>query len=984
MNAPQPSDEKERLAALRSYHILDTDPEQEFDDITLLASRVCATPMAMISLIDEHRQWFKSKVGEIARESSRDVSFCAHGILQSDVFVVEDARADQRFADNPLVTGGPELRYYAGSPLITPGGRALGMICVADVVPRDLKPDQREALQALSRQVVTQLELRRTVVQLRLTEESLAERNLLAALDADMRSVLARHETLAEMLRSYCEAIVRRLDGAFARIWVLNESAQVLELKASAGMYTHLDGAHSRIPVGKFKIGLIAQERKPHLTNQVIGDLRVGDQEWAKRNGMVAFAGYPLLVEDRLVGVLGMFARHPLTNLVLTAMAILAGNIALGIERKRWETEMLESKRFLRSTLDALTTHIAILDEKATIIEVNAAWVRFAGENGFQGQREGVGDNYLSICDSASGNFTDGASSASDGIRSVMAGVRDGFQMEYPCHSPTEERWFVVRATRFGSPGSVRVVVAHENITSRKKAEQSLRDSEQKFHQLADNITDVFWIASPDLNTIYYVSGGYQIIWGYATENLYANPHQRFNSVLPEDRAQVLAVFGTLMQQEREVSVEYRITRADGAIRWVLDRGFQVRDAAGELVRLTGIATDITERKQLEAQLFQSQKLETVGKLAGGIAHEFNSILAAILGQGELLLKELPAGNLLTENVNEIRQAATRAATLTRQLLAYARKQFLQAEIVDLNQVVAGMKDVFHHLMGGAVQTQIIPAAGLKAVKLDLGQMEQVIMNLAINARDAMPDGGKFTVETANVALDAPAAGCHPELPPGNYVVLSVTDTGTGMSADVKAHAFEPFFTTKGVGRGTGLGLSTCYGIIKQSGGHIAVFSEPGWGTAFKIYLPQYEPQTKPVLAVPAPANLPRGTETVLVVLEDLALREIVETLLKRLGYAVLTAGSAIEALNLNRRSEPKPFDLLVVDLAMQPMSGWELADQVQALHPQTRILFTSEHTGLASVHLDRWRKGHCHLQKPFTPAALAHKLREALDQPSI
>jgi CheY-like chemotaxis protein len=204
------------------------------------------------------------------------------------------------------------------------------------------------------------------------------------------------------------------------------------------------------------------------------------------------------------------------------------------------------------------------------------------------------------------------------------------------------------------------------------------------------------------------------------------------------------------------------------------------------------------------------------------------------------------------------------------------------------------------------------------------------------------------------------------------------------MSADVKAHAFEPFFSTKGVGRGTGLGLSTCYGIIKQSGGHIAVFSEPGWGTAFKIYLPQYEPQTKPVLAVPAPANLPRGTETVLVVLEDLALREIVETLLKRLGYAVLTAGSAIEALNLNRRSEPKPFDLLVVDLAMQPMSGWELADQVQALHPQTRILFTSEHTGLASVHLDRWRKGHCHLQKPFTPAALAHKLREALDQPSI
>jgi PAS domain S-box-containing protein len=980
MKAPLPPDEELRLNELRNYHILDSAPEQEFDDITLLASRLCGTPIALISLIDENRQWFKSKVGMMARESTRDISFCAHGILQSGVFVVEDARADERFADNPLVTGGPELRFYAGSPLITPGGRALGTLCVADIVPRRLNLDERQALQALSRQVVTQLELRRNVAQLRLTEKSLDERNLLGALDADVRAVLARHETLADMLRSYCEAIVHRLDGAFARIWVLNESAQVLELQASAGLYTHLDGAHGRVPVGKFKIGLIAQERKPHLTNQVVGDPRVGDQEWAKREGMVAFAGYPLLVEDCLVGVVAMFARHPLTDLALTAMSVLAGNIAAGIERKRWETELLESKRFLRSTLDALSSHIAILDENGKIIEVNAAWVRFASQNGFRGQTAGVGDNYLGVCSSTAGRFTEGASAVADGIRSVMTGVRDEFHLEYPCHGPQEQRWFIVRATRFGGPGPVRVVVAHENITDRIKAEQSARDSEQKFHQLADNISDVFWIASPDLNTIYFVSAGYELVWGHPTGTLYALPHQRFESILAEDREHVLAVFGTLMKDARQVSVEYRIARPDGAIRWVHDRGFQVRDAAGQLVRVTGIATDITGRKQLETQLFQSQKLETVGKLAGGIAHEFNSILAAILGQSELLLKELPAHSLLAENVNEISHAANRAATLTRQLLAYARKQLFQAEIIDLNEVIAGMKDVFQHLMGGAVQTRIFPAAGLKLVRSDAGQIEQVIMNLAMNARDAMPDGGKFTLETANVSVDAEAAGRHPDLTPGDYVMLSVTDTGAGMSPDVKTRAFEPFFSTKGVGRGTGLGLSTCYGIIKQSGGHITVFSEPGWGATFKIYLPQYEPQTKAAVSIPPPSNLPRGTETVLVVLKDLALREIVETLLKRLGYAVLTAGSAIEALNVTQRRELEAFDLLVVDLDMEPMSGWELAEKVVALRPRTRVLFTSDHTEPAAVYLGRWKKGHRHLQKPFAPAALAHKLREALD----
>jgi PAS domain S-box-containing protein len=389
---------------------------------------------------------------------------------------------------------------------------------------------------------------------------------------------------------------------------------------------------------------------------------------------------------------------------------------------------------------------------------------------------------------------------------------------------------------------------------------------------------------------------------------------------------------------------------------------------------------DITDRKRLEAQLFQSQKMETVGKLAGGIAHEFNSILTAIIGQSELLLGNLPAGSPLAKSATEISKAAGRAATLTRQLLAYGRKQFLQPEVLDLNRIVTGMENMLQHIIGGRVDTLIIPAPGLQAVKVDAGQIEQVIINMAVNAFDAMPNGGKLTLETANVSFGSESVGRYPELQPGDYVMLAITDNGTGMSAEVKARLFEPFFSTKGVGKGTGLGLSTCYGIIKQSGGHISVYSELGRGTTFKIYLPQVEPQTKiPVQRLDS-LDLPRGTETILLVEDDPALREMAASLLRRLGYAVLTAANGIEALSLQQQRDMGHIDLLFTDVVMPQMSGQELADRVQALYPQTRILFTSAYTENAIIHQGVVSKGVAFLQKPFTPSALARKVREMLD----
>jgi nitrogen-specific signal transduction histidine kinase/CheY-like chemotaxis protein len=392
---------------------------------------------------------------------------------------------------------------------------------------------------------------------------------------------------------------------------------------------------------------------------------------------------------------------------------------------------------------------------------------------------------------------------------------------------------------------------------------------------------------------------------------------------------------------------------------------------------------DITERKRLEAHLFQAQKMETVGKLAGGIAHEFNSILTAIIGQGEILLDDLPPGSSLARNATEIIAAANRAARLTRQLLAFGRKQILRPESLDLNRVIAGMESMFHHLMGDAVSTRIVPDPNLRMVKADAGQIEQVIMNMAINAHDAMPGGGLLTLETANVTVDEESIGRYPELKPGEYVMLAITDTGMGMTPEVKARIFEPFFSTKNVGQGTGLGLSTCHGIVKQSGGQISVYSELARGATFKIYLPQVEPEVK----TPGPRavfpELPRGDETILLVEDDPALRDMAATLLRRLGYTVFPAANGIEALSLKQQRGIGHVDLLFTDVIMPHMNGKELSERIRASFPHTRTLFTSAYAENAVFHQGVLGEGVALLQKPFTPAALAYKLREVLDQPA-
>ncbi len=521
-----------------------------------------------------------------------------------------------------------------------------------------------------------------------------------------------------------------------------------------------------------------------------------------------------------------------------------------------------------------------------------------------------------------------------------------------------------------------------QDITERKRTEQSLRLLSSAVKQSKESIM----ITDADLELpgpkIIFVNPAFTQMTGYtAAEVLGRTP--RMLQGPRSDRA-VLDRLRHDLQQGNTFAGETVNYRKDGTeydLEWQIA---PLRNASSAITHFVAIQRDITARKRLESQLVHSQQMETVGKLAGGVAHEFNSILTAIIGQSELLLVDLPAGSPLTAKVTEINQAAGRAAILTRQLLAYGRKQTLQPEMLNLNAVLAGMAGTLRHLVGHAIDIRSVPAAGLRMVKADAGQISQVIMNMVINAHDAMPGGGKLTLETANITLDQASVNCYPELKPGDYVMLAITDTGTGMSAAVQARVFEPFFSTKGVGEGTGLGLSTCYGIIKQSGGHITVYSEPDVGTSFKIYLPQVTamPAGPPPRATAPTSALPRGTETILLVEDDPSLREMAAALLQRLGYIVLAASNGIEALSLRDAHQPGHIDLLFTDVVMPQMSGKELADRVHALSPRTLILFTSAYTANAIVHQGVLDQGVALLQKPFTPAALAQKLREVLEPP--
>lgn len=565
----------------------------------------------------------------------------------------------------------------------------------------------------------------RDVTERKRAEAMRIRRGAQVALRGDINSALAETNTPLRQILEHCtEAMVQHLDAPLARIWILNRNEEMLELQASAGMYTQLEGSLAHTEVGALNVSRIAETRQPHITNDIQSDPKVGDKKWARREEMIAFAGYPLIVEDRVIGVMAMFSRERLDDDTLDALASVADIISQGIERKRAEEALLAS----------------------------------------------------------------------------------------------------------------------------------------------------------------------------------------------------------------------------------------------------------------EDQLRQSQKLEAVGQLAGGVAHDFNNLLTVINGYSDLLLRRMSRGDETRLKVEEIKKAGERAASLTRQLLAFSRKQVLQPKVLRLNAVVTDVEKMLRRLIGEDIDLITVLDPSLGQIKADPGQIEQVIVNLAVNARDAMPHGGRLTIETHNVQVDNEFARTHATIRPGDYVLLEVSDTGIGMDAETQARIFEPFFTTKEQGKGTGLGCATVYGIVKQSDGHIWVNSEPGKGTTFKVYLPAVLDEAENSKESRPSGELPHGREKVLLTEDEEPVRRLTKTILELNGYQVFEAADGDEALVLHERQRGE-FDLVITDVVMPNMSGPKLVESLEAISPGLKVLYLSGYTDDAIVRHGLLDQKVDFLQKPFTPDALLRKVRKVLDQ---
>ena len=532
-----------------------------------------------------------------------------------------------------------------------------------------------------------------------------------------------------------------------------------------------------------------------------------------------------------------------------------------------------------------------------------------------------------------------------------------------------------VAVNRLDDPAVGADVANWRDITERLRAEQALRNSEQSYRSLVDGVRDVIFALSPG-GEVTSLNPAFEEMTGFPPAEWVGRPFEAF--VHPDDVPLALDLFGRVLQGEPRPTIQFRILTRAGTYRVAeFSATAQLRD--GRLTGILGIGRDVTERLGLEQQLRQAQKMEAVGRLAGGIAHDFNNILTAITGHADLLLEDLGHHDPRRADVDEIRRSAERAAGLTRQLLAFSRQQVLQPKVVDLNALVLDMDKLLRRLIGEDVELATVLDPTLGRVTADPGQLEQVIVNLAVNARDAMPQGGKLTLETRNIDLDSSYTLEHSLVKPGPYVQLTVSDSGIGMDEETQAHAFEPFFTTKPRGQGTGLGLAMVYGTVKQSGGFIWVYSEPGRGATFKIYLPRVDAPVESA-APPAPVERPpRGSETVLLAEDEPAVRAIARQALERQGYTVLAAPSGADALALAAQ-HGATIHLLLTDVVMPGMSGRDLADRLTAQRPGIRVLYISGYTDNAIVRHGMLEPGLAYLQKPFRPDALVRKVREVLD----
>ena len=699
---------------------------------------------------------------------------------------------------------------------------------------------------------------------------------------------------------------------------------------------------------------------------------------------MPSFAGYPLMVESRLVGALGVFTSAPLSGATLDVIGAVAPKIALGIERFRASETLREREEHIRLLLDSTAEAIYGIDLEGRCTFANSTCARLLG---YADTKQLLGRNMHSQIHHTR---SDGSPYESEECRIFRA-----FRQNQGVHVDDEVLW---RSDGSSFPAEYwshpishdgRVagsVVTFLDITERRKLEGQFRHAQERLSRVV--------VSSPAvLFTLSIRQGQFSVTWisdnllqviGYPAQVAIGTDWWQTN-IHAEDRERVMEQSTEALIADGQSTVEYRFRHGDGTYHWTRSDMRLICDESGRPLEVVGAWSDITELKRAEEerlklreQLEQIRKLESIGQFAGGIAHDFNNLLGVIIGSAEMLQSDLPRDSNLREYTADVLNAAQRGAELTRQILAFSRQQVLQPTVLSLTTLVQDFEKMLCRIIPKNIEIRTV-LKSVGQIRADAGQIEQVIMNLVANARDAMTAGGRLTIETADVELDDSCAIQLTEVERGPYAVLSVTDSGHGMAPDVLARIFEPFYTTKERGKGTGLGLGTAHGIVKQSGGSIHVYSEIGRGTTFKVYLPRLGNVVEIANNRFRSGHSPQGNETILVVEDERSLRNIVSAILKGLGYAVLVAESGEEALCAS--SEHKgPIHLLVTDVIMPGIGGRELADRLTQTRPELRVIYMSGYTDDSVIARGVFANEIAFLQKPIASADLAQRVRAVLD----
>jgi len=785
--------EEQRLETLRQYAVLDTPPEEALDDLTALVATICDMPIALITLVDEQRQWFKSKVGLAASESPRAVSFCAHALGQPELFIVPDAMLDARFADNPLVTGEPGIRFYAGSPLVSPEGSVLGTLCVMDRVPRTLIPVQELALRVLSRQVMTHLKLGRQWRELQASEGKL-------------RSIFEAEPECVKLLGA---------DGTFR------------EMNAAGLQLIEADSLEN--VAGQNFLPLVVPEDRAVVSTML----------------EAVAAGERRTVEYRLVGLKGT-PRWVEMNGAPFREAVSGQNLVLGVSHDISERKRAEGQLKLLETCIARLNDIVIITEAEPqdepgprILFVNDAFVRRTGYT----REEVLG---------RSPRFLYGPRTSRVELERIAAAQRQWKPVRAELVNYTrsgEEFWIEIDLVPISDNTGrfTQWVGVERDITERKT-------TGERFRRLVDSNAQgvMFWNAQGEITG---ANDAFLLLVGYSREDLEAG---RLNwiDMTPREFAQYdtrameeIAACGVCKPYEKE------LIRQDGTEVPLLIGAASFEDKPDEGVCF---AVDLTERKRLEQQFLRTQRMESIGTLAGGIAHDLNNTLGPIIMSLDLLKMKFPdpaSQDLLAI----ISSSAQRGADMVRQVLSFARGVEGRRMEVQVKHLVREIEKIANDTFLKNIKIRTIVPHDLWTVTGDPTQLHQVLLNLCVNARDAMPTGGTLTISVENLTLDAQYAGLNADVKPGPYVFIQVKDSGAGIPADVMEKIFDPFFTTKELGKGTGLGLSTSLAILKSHGGFIRAYSEHGKGTTFNVYLPA---QLESLGAEAEPAlDMPRGID---------------------------------------------------------------------------------------------------------------------------